>query len=127
MEVAQLIVSYFLTGEIYAMGRGIFLFVGGPLAGLIASIPYGHRVFYAVNALQAMTVTLLFFSAWIRVFTVSQDFWACVETSVSIFVVPSPLLQPETSMCFCSISKGLGLTIHPEIKISTPFLKAPSS
>ena len=64
--------GYFLTGEIYAMGRGIFLFVGGPLAGLIASIPFGHKIFYTVNALQAVTVTLLFFSAWIRVFTVSQ-------------------------------------------------------
>ena len=30
---------------------------------------------------------LLFVSSWSRIFTISQDFWACVETSVSIFVV----------------------------------------
>ena len=85
------------------MGRGIFLFVGGPLAGLIASIPFGHKIFYTVNALQAVTVTLLFFSAWIRVFTVSQvrrlsrSFLAAaiLVAGVAVVAVGVDMLDPE--------------------------------
>ena len=34
MEAASLIVGYFLIGEVYAMGRDIFLFVGAHMAAV---------------------------------------------------------------------------------------------
>lgn len=69
------------------MGKCFFLFVGGPLAGLIAVVPRGRKIFYAMNLWQGLIILILFFSSWERIFTMAQDFWACVETSVSIFVV----------------------------------------
>eukprot|EP01047_Picozoa_sp_COSAG01_P056822 COSAG01_NODE_6490_length_3633_cov_24.576401_6_plen_192_part_01 len=74
------------TQEIYGLGKCFFLFVGGPLAGLIAVVPRGRKIFYAMNLWQGLIILILFFSSWERIFTMAQDFWACVETSVSIFV-----------------------------------------
>ena len=84
---SSLIVGYFLVGEVYAMGKGMYLFIGGPLAHLIAPIKHGHLHFYALNFIQALVVAILFWASWERIFTVAHDFWACVETSVSVFVV----------------------------------------
>ena len=114
---------YFIVGEFYQMGRGIFLFVGGPLASLIAPVRRGHLVFYFINSIQAFILLTILVASWQRyvirqqirllfcdvihaangsstfcsptdglpridrIFKVCQDFWMCVETSVSVFVV----------------------------------------
>jgi hypothetical protein len=140
------------------MGRGIFLFVGGPLASLIAPVPHGHMVFYSINLLQGLIVLILLYASWVvrrpshlsicihplssttpfsivclthlllccllassqRIFTVAQDFWNCVETSVSVFVVLElddrvlPMLREDVKRkCRRSLLKR-GLTISDE-------------
>ena len=64
-------------------------FVGGPLASLTAPVRHRHVVFYmyTVNSLQITILAILSYASWNRIFTVAQDFWFCVETSVSVFVI----------------------------------------
>lgn len=117
---ASLIVGYFIVGEVYNMGRGFFMFVGGPLASLIAPVPHGHIIFYSMNGLAGLIVLILIYASWIRIFTVAQDFWMCVETSVSVFVVLElddrvlPMLREDVKRkCRRSLLKR-GLTITDE-------------
>jgi hypothetical protein len=63
---SEMIVGYFIVGEVYQMGRGIFLFVGGPLASLIADVKYGHLVFYFINTLQALILFIILIASWRR-------------------------------------------------------------
>lgn len=51
------------------MGRGIFLFVGGPLASLIAPVRHGHLVFYFINFIQSFILLTILIASWERYVT----------------------------------------------------------
>lgn len=93
---------YFIVGEVYQMGRGIFLFVGGPLASLIAPVRKGHRIFYFINSLQAFVLLTILIASWRRYGTPRFHCFYAEPASTQAHMIPVKFATNDgTSVC-CS-------------------------
>ena len=105
---------YFIVGEFYQMGRGIFLFVGGPLASLIAPVRRGHLVFYFINSIQAFILLTILVASWQR-YVIRQQirllFCDVIHAANGLqpFVLPLMACRGSTGFSRCARTSGCAL------------------